>query len=426
MNVLKDYCLNITDGEHGTVVDTVDGEYYLLSNKNIVNGNIKITETDRKISKETYDKLNKRTNLKIGCVLIATVGTIGKSMVISKNPNYTVQRSIGIITPNDKLLDPYFLKYYLDSPIMKKRIEYATKGAVQKCLFIEDLKNLEVDIPSLNEQKRIVSVLKTIDDKIMLNKSICLDLESMVELLYDYWFIQFDFPDENGQPYKISGGKMVWNDELKREIPEGWEVKELHKCIDTIIDRRGVTPKKLGADWVDNGIIALSAKVVKNGHLLDLANANRVSKELYDKWMPQKLMNGDILMTSEAPLGEFYYMYNEPDYCLSQRLFAIRANESVSSLYLYYELSRGNGISQINGKSSGSTVSGIRQDELRKVKIAIPNIKIMQVFHKKAIFFVTKCHELDKESQELVSLRDFLLPMLMNGQIKIEDIKCSI
>lgn len=276
-------------------------------------------------------------------------------------------------------------------------------------------------IQDVDNAEDLGTFINNIQKKIINNNSICSDLESMAKTLYDYWFVQFDFPDENGKPYKSSGGKTVWNKELKREIPEGWEVKDLSECITTIIDRRGVTPKKLGGEWVEKGIIALSAKVVKNGHLLDLSEANQVSEDMYKRWMPTPLQNGDILMTSEAPLGEFYYMYGDPAYCLSQRLFAIRASESISSAYLYYELSRGNGYSQIMGKASGSTVFGIRQDELRRVKILLPSHKIMVEFEKKIIKMIAKSHLIIEENRELTSLRDFLLPMLMNGQMKIKE-----
>ena len=112
---LGDYCLNITDGEHGTVVDDIKGEYYLLSNKNIVDNKIVISKSDRKINEETFKKINKRTRLDKNDVLIATVGTIGKTIVLSEKPNFVVQRSVGIIKPNIDLLNPYYLKYKLDT-----------------------------------------------------------------------------------------------------------------------------------------------------------------------------------------------------------------------------------------------------------------------------------------------------------------------
>ena len=234
--------------------------------------------------------------------------------------------------------------------------------------------------------------------------------------------MQFDFPDENGKPYKSSGGKMVFNEVLKREIPVGWEVKRMESCIDKIIDYRGRTPKKLESDWSENmdDIIALSAKHVKGGKLVNLNAANRVDNKLYQKWMKEKLQECDIIMTSEAPCGEFFYLVGETKYCLSQRLFAIRANSAViNHSCLYFELSSGNGYSQIMGKVSGSTVFGIRQDELRTVNVLIPEDKLQSDFQEKIIPVYRKIRINEKQNLELTQLRDWLLPMLMNGQVRV-------
>ncbi|MCL1647663.1 restriction endonuclease subunit S [Elizabethkingia anophelis] len=249
------------------------------------------------------------------------------------------------------------------------------------------------------------------------------NLERMAKTLYDYWFVQFDFPDENGKPYKSSGGKMICNEVLKREIPEGWEVKKLNDCIEQIIDYRGKTPKKLDADWsTDNSdIIAISAKHIKKGKLINLSEANRVNNSLYHRWMKDKLIQGDILMTSEAPCGEFFYLIGDTEYCLSQRVFAIRSDIKIlSHTYLYYELSIGNGYSQILGKVSGSTVFGIRQDELRTVYVLIPNMSLQKKFEKQILPLYHKIRINERQNQQLSSLRDWLLPMLMNGQVKVE------
>ncbi|WP_100073920.1 restriction endonuclease subunit S [Chryseobacterium camelliae] len=230
------------------------------------------------------------------------------------------------------------------------------------------------------------------------------NLERMAKTLYDYWFVQFDFPDENGKPYKSSGGKMVWNETLKREIPEGWEIRKLNDCVSLIIDYRGKTPKKLDADWSTNNddIIAISAKHIKKGKLVNLSEANRVNDSLYNKWMKEELSEGDILMTSEAPCGEFFYLMGDIKYCLSQRVFAIRSNIKIlSHTYLYYELSIGNGYSQILGKVSGSTVFGIRQDELRTVNLLIPLISLQKEFEKKFFPFITKSELMNNKTNNL-------------------------
>ena len=157
------------------------------------------------------------------------------------------------------------------------------------------------------------------------------------------------------------------------KLPKGWDIKELNSVILDIIDYRGKTPKKLGDDWSESGIIALSAMNVKQGQLVSLEKAKFVSEELYRKWMKSEIIKWDILMTSEAPLGETYFVPDNRKICLSQRLFCIRANSSIiHPRFLFYffntPISRG----QIDLRATGTTVLGIRQPDLRELPIIVP------------------------------------------------------
>ena len=311
--------------------------------------------------------------------------------------------------------------------LMKTNERYIKKfanGTTTLTITKDAVRGLCFNVPSKPHQDKIAKTLTNLDQKIALNNQINTELEAMAKLIYDYWFVQFDFPDANGKPYKSSGGKMVYNEALKREIPEGWSVEELNQCVDTILDHRGKTPKKLGGDWTDNddGIIALSAKLVKGGKLRNLEKANKVDRALFNKWMPEKLKDGDILMTSEAPAGEFYFIHGKTDYCMSQRLFGIRGKqELLAPTYLYYELSKGHGYSQILGSLSGSTVFGIRQDVLRTIKVVVPELALQKRFDEIVLPQLKQIKNLDQANIELSALRDWLLPMLMNGQVTVKD-----
>lgn len=347
---------------------------------------------------------------------------------LSNPEDFVVSTKLMVLRKKSDDLDTDYLYYFLTST---EAINYLQSRAENRIgsfpqITFEVLKKLKIRLPSLNIQKKIAKILSDLDTKIELNNKINTELEQMVKTLYDYWFVQFDFPDANGKPYKSSGGEMVYNIVLKREIPKGWGVKQLQSCIKKIIDYRGRTPKKLGSDWSQNinDIIALSAKHVKGGKLVSLKEANRVDEKLYQKWMKEELQEGDILMTSEAPCGEFFYLIGETKYCLSQRLFAMRADlEVINNACLFYELSVGNGYSQIMGKVSGSTVFGIRQDELRTVNILIPPTSLQKAFQENVYPIYQRIRNNEKQNQELTQLRDWLLPMLMNGQVAVADAK---
>jgi len=352
-----------------------------------------------------------------GIVIGRSGGSFGQAHFVSKDfwPHNTA-----MYVTDFKGNDPDFVYYLL------KILDFSSlnSGSAQPSLNRNFLYPIRISVPKTKEQKSIGRALKQIDKKIALNNKINTELEAMAKLIYDYWFVQFDFPDANGKPYKSSGGKMVYNEALKREIPEGWSVEELNQCVDTILDHRGKTPKKLGGDWTDNddGIIALSAKLVKGGKLRNLEKANKVDRALFNKWMPEKLKDGDILMTSEAPAGEFYFIHGKTDYCMSQRLFGIRGKqELLAPTYLYYELSKGHGYSQILGSLSGSTVFGIRQDVLRTIKVVVPELALQKRFDEIVLPQLKQIKNLDQANIELSALRDWLLPMLMNGQVTVKD-----
>lgn len=421
---LNKVCLRITDGSHYSPKGVKYG-IPMLSVKDMQDNMFSYSDC-KYISEEDYlDMVRSDCKPLIDDVLIAKDGSYLKHVfVIKKDIKQAILSSIGILRPNKKKIVPEYLKYYLQTPSVKETVKkkYVSGSALPR-IILKNFGEIDIIYKDLLTQQKIASVLSALDAKIELNNRINAELEAMAKTLYDYWFVQFDFPDENGKPYKTSGGKMVWNETLKREIPEGWELERLDNVVDTIIDHRGKTPLKLGGDWANDreGVIALSAKHVKDGKLLKLNEANVVTNEMFERWMPNKLQTGDILMTSEAPCGEFYLILNDTNYCLSQRLFAIRAKKTkVLSTYLYFELSRGNGFSQITGKQSGSTVFGIRQDELRSVNILQPLIDLQKKYNTSVMPMLFQIRNNEEQNQQLTALRDWLLPMLMNGQVQVK------
>jgi len=195
--------------------------------------------------------------------------------------------------------------------------------------------------------------------------------------------------------------------------PIDWTLSTLGDVLDTIIDRRGLTPTKLGSEWSDEGIIALSAKSVKNHELVNLDIANHVDNDLYNRWMPQKLQSQDILMTSEAPLGEFYYLADFSTYCLSQRLFAMRANKTIiEPTVLYFQLTDSIGKHQIDIRKTGTTVTGIRQSELIQVPIIVPPMNIQKEFAHFCNPIMITIEKNADEIRQLFKLQEMLLSRL--------------
>lgn len=157
---LLDFCINITDGTHSTIINTPNTNFYLLSCKNVKDGKIEINNNDRTISYKTLISLRKRTNLDINDVVITSVGTIGEVAIINEKPNFEFQRSVALIKPDINKIYPKYLSYYLISKKGQCEIKSRIKGAAQPCLFINDIKNIEIDVPKLDVQQHIVNILK--------------------------------------------------------------------------------------------------------------------------------------------------------------------------------------------------------------------------------------------------------------------------
>jgi type I restriction enzyme, S subunit len=187
-----------------------------------------------------------------------------------------------------------------------------------------------------------------------------------------------------------------------------------------IVDYRGKTPTKLNGEWSDEGILALSALNVKGGRLVNLEKSRRVNEDLYSRWMKNPLRRGDILMTSEAPLGELFFLCKEEQYCLSQRLFSIRANcRVIAPVILYLCMESEQTQHELRSRASGATVSGIRQSELRNIPVVVPPHTIQE----RAEPILQKLTELkatlDDSLANLRRTRDLLLPRLLSGQVNI-------
>jgi len=206
------------------------------------------------------------------------------------------------------------------------------------------------------------------------------------------------------------------------DIPEGWEVKTINDVTSLIIDHRGKTPKKLGGDWSDTGHPVLSAKIIKAGRIVKHQDIRFVNDEMYCRWMKNELEIGDVLITSEAPLGEMFFLTNDTKYCLSQRLYALRANnKDVTPSYLYQWLQTTIAQADLEGRATGTTVVGIRQVELRKISVLTPNHGLLSVFEKMVFPLLCNLYEKEDENISLGCLRDTLLPKLLSGELAIAE-----
>lgn len=401
---LGDVCISITDGEHGSPNNDPKGTCWFLNNNNLTSSGIVINPNDRRISEKTFQQIRRRTHLAQGDVLIATCGTLGKTCIVRENPsNLEFSRSVGIIKPDRDKLNERYLHYFFTLPSTQKRIQKIATGGVQKHFYIADMEDFLIYLPSMSTQKAIASLLGTIDDKIALNKKLCAELEETAQLIYDYWFTQFDFPDENGNPYRSSGGKIVYNETLKREIPEGWKEGALS---DLAAITMGQSPVGSTYNRMGLGVPFFQGRA----DFTELFPA-----EITYTTAPTRMAaEDDILLSVRAPIGDLNLSITRC--CIGRGLAAIR-DKHESPLFIYCTLN--NHAARLSrAHEDGTTFGAVDKEGLSELACAIPPTSLLDSFRNSVSGIYSQLKDLEQQNRHLTALRDWLLPMLMNGQVK--------
>lgn len=313
-----------------------------------------------------------------------------------------------------------YLAFYLRSQLFRKAV---TNNAFMtlRASFNEDIFSfLNLYLPEYKEQVKIGDMLYSMEQKIQLNKRICAELEAMAKTLYNYWFTQFDFPDANGKPYRSSGGEMVWNDQLKRKIPKGWDVRPLSHVISSI--NTGLNPR-------DNFILGngdiqyLTVKNLTTSGTIDFSGCDTVDEQAREIIHKRSNVSvGDILFASIAPLGRCYLIQNPPEkWDINESVFSIRRNAfRVTSEFLYMYFMSDTFIKAATSSSTGSIFKGIRINTLLDIAAVIPPKDIVTAFTTQVKTLLALKEQKGTENRELTKLRDWLLPVLMNGQATVE------
>jgi len=358
-------------------------------------------QTDTYISKEIYNEFKEKYSFpKKGDVLISAAGTLGKTAIYDGEPAYFQDSNIVWIDNDESIvLNSYLYYFYQTKPWV------TTSGSTINRIYNDNLRNLNLSIPPLPTQRSIAKVLSDLDAKIELNNKINEELEAMAKTLYDYWFVQFDFPTPPsstsgivGKPYKSSGGKMVYNAELKREIPEGWEVKELGDCI-KIFDHKRIplsskereTYKGIIPYYGATGILDYVNDFIFNDDLILLAE------------------DGSVMDENGFPIVQFIWGKT----WVNNHAHVIQANKKTQNEFYFQLLKR---IPVILIKT-GSIQMKINQKNLCNYKILTPSEDLIDKFSEVSRTIRKSLINITEQNQQLSSLRDWLLPMLMNGQV---------
>ena len=412
---LGDLCSDVVDCPHSTPEWKNEG-IRVIRNFNIVNGSLDFSNGFF-VDEETFEKRTQRACPEFEDLVISREAPMGAVCMIPKNLKCCLGQRLVLLKVNKDVADPNYILFAIQSQFVQKQIQIIDQtGSIVSNLNIPDLKSLRIPLPSLPEQKKIASVLSALDDKIALNKKMNQKLEAMAKRLYDYWFVQYDFPDKNGRPYKTTGGPMTYNPILKREIPAGWEVSSF---TDFGFFKNGINYDK-------NEIGDETVKIVNVRNISDSTTYFNID-ELDDITLKsddiQKFVATpkDILLARSGSPGATRLLPQTDKkiiYCGFIIRYQLNEQDLDKQLYLFHVLK---GYEQVTStQSAGSILKNISQDTLNALMVVMPQSSVLDAFNKKIAPIYSMLRKNICELNKLTALRDKLLPLLMNGQVEIK------
>ena len=340
-------------------------------------------------------------------------GLLGSTAIVPEDNRYLHNQRIGLISCNE-YLNKDFAYYLFMTQTVRQQISRSASGTKVKHTSPEKIYEVQVYIPKIQTQRNIAKLLTTLDQKIQINNQINQELETMAKTLYDYWFVQFDFPDKNGKPYKSSGGKMVYHPELKREIPEGWGVETLRDFESKIIT--GKTPSRANSDNFGGEIPFITIGDIRGNTFIYSTSESLTdlgASVQQNKYLPE----GSLCVSCIATVGEIGFTTEWSH--TNQQINSIVFEDKTHRYYLYFALKNYFENAKASAKT-GNTFANMNKEDFSGIRIILPSKEIKNNFHEisEPYFAQIKC--LQGQNRELTQLRDWLLPMLMNGQVKVE------
>ena len=386
---LESLCKEIIDCPHSTPKWQNEG-IPVIRNYNLKDGKIDCTNLSF-VSEEDYNERVKRAIPEESDIIISREAPMGVVGIIPEGFQCCLGQRLVLLKIDKSKCIPTYLLYSLMSEYVQLQIRRINRtGSIVSNLNISSLKELKILLHNFEEQSKIATILSSIDDKISLNNQINQELEAMAKTLYDYWFVQFDFPDQNGKPYKSSGGKMVYNPELKREIPEGWGVARLGQL-------EIATGKRDANFGTENG--------------------------KYDFWTTANspIKADEFSFEGKAILiagnGNFYVNFTDGKFEAYQRTYVIQSEDEKLLIFMYMACLQS--VEKLRKGSNGSIIKYITIGDINDISSPFEQ-DVVDEFVKIYRPLIDLISKNKIQNQELTQLRDWLLPMLMNGQVKVE------
>ena len=374
----------------------------------------KIVGNDMKYVSEEFSNSISKSILHEGDVIIVRTGIPGTCCVVPAEYDGCNCSDVVIVHPNTALVEPHYLAAFINV-WGQRQVQNNKVGAIQQHFNVHSAEEMLIFLPDLDEQKRIASVIVALNSKIDNNNVICNELETMAKTIYDYWFTQFDFPDANGKPYRTSGGAMEWNEEFKCNIPYGWSTVRLS---DICTFRNGINYEK-GCRGNRTYRIVNVRNITASNYLMDVSDFDEISllREQADRYV---LGEHDIIIARSGTPGATRLIMNPEDNVIfCGFIICCTPNASEYRLFISQYLKKLEGTNAT--KTGGSILQNVSQDTLKSLLVCLPNKATVEAFNAQIMPLVSKMDYVIRENRELTELRDWLLPMLMNGQATVAE-----
>ncbi|PTI31136.1 restriction endonuclease subunit S [Mammaliicoccus vitulinus] len=373
------------------------------------------------IDNKKFEEIEEKHGIpETGDLLLTSVGTLGVPYIVKNEKFYFKDGNLTWFTNFKSLLNQYYLFYWFKSKEGKGEINRVTIGSTQKALTIKNLRYLKITLPDKKNQFKIINLIQKIENKLENNKQVIANLEELSQTLFKRWFVDFEFPDENGNPYKSSGGEMV--DSELGKIPKGWEIVNLNDISLKI--SKGTTPKKdINTESSSQNIPFLKVKDLSDFYDIKMENVQYISKNTHENLLKRsKLQPQDILLSIAGTIGRIAYVPTTlKNVNINQAIGFIRLKNNNYFLYIYNYLKQNDFQNYLTKSVVQAVQANISLKVIKEYKVLIPVNNLINDWDSHIQSLHDKIGIKKNEINQLTQLRDTLLPKLMSGEIEIPD-----
>jgi len=365
-----------------------------------------------RVSDEDRERLTRYT-LCVGDIVFSRVGSVDRRALVRKDEDgWLFSGRCLRVRPNPTLVDPCFLSWFFGLPAFKEHIRQIAVGATMPSLNTKLLSNVEVILPPLLEQRTIASILGALDDKIELNRQMNATLEQIGQAIFKHWFVDFEFPNEDGKPYRSSGGEMV--DSELGEVPEGWGVGSILEIAELL---SGGTPKTKIAEYWGGGIPWVSAKDVANARGTFILDTEKtITRSGIEHSNTKLLPKNTTIVTARGTVGSYCILSREM--AINQTNYGLKAKSEGEDFFVFFSVS--NLVNQMKMHSYGTVFDTITTKTFKDMKMPIPPKPVIKSFDDKVTNIMNQVLHNLHESTNLAVIRDALLPKLISGEVRVK------